>query len=218
MSDETVSDESVSDKSLGDKASSGYAAGSTRDHADLREGHRETSANDAVGEQAVHAIVVMGVSGSGKTTLAEGLSEELGWTFAEGDDFHSDEARAKMAGGTPLTDEDRWPWLERIHAWMVERLDRGEPVIVSCSSLKRSYRDVLTGGRDDVRFLHVTASKEELERRLAERKGHYMPAKLLHSQLATLEHLADDEPGVTLVAESTPDETLDDAVEALELP
>ncbi|MCE1179757.1 MAG: gluconokinase [Micrococcales bacterium] len=159
----------------------------------------------------------MGVSGSGKTTLAEGLSQELGWAFAEGDDFHSEQAKAKMAGGTPLTDEDRWPWLERIHTWLAERLERGEPVIVSCSSLKRAYREVLTGGRDDVRFLHVTVSKEELERRLAERKGHYMPARLLDSQLETLEHLADDEPGVTLVAESTPDETLADAVEALEL-
>lgn len=162
-------------------------------------------------------VVVMGVSGSGKTTVAQGISTAMGWEFAEGDDFHPEANLAKMHAGTPLTDEDRWPWLERIGDWISAREAAGESAVVTCSALRRAYRDVLRRGRPHVRFLHVTAPAEVVQDRMEQRQGHYMPASLLPSQLALLEPLAPDEPGVVVSNEGSAAQVLDRALSALGL-
>ena len=131
--------------------------------------------------------VVMGVSGSGKTTVGRRIAERLGWEFVEGDDLHPEANRRKMAAGAPLTDEDRRPWLDRIAARM-RRGDREDrSLVVACSALRRSYRDRLRACGADVRFLHLTGAPALLRDRLERREGHFMPAGLLDSQLATLE-------------------------------
>jgi gluconokinase len=136
-------------------------------------------------------LVVMGVSGAGKTTLAGILAERLRWDFAEGDDLHPATNVAKMSAGIPLTDEDRWPWLARVAAWIRDHSDAGIPGIITCSALKRAYRDRLAG--DNVAFVHLAGSQDEIAKRLAVRTGHYMPASLLESQFAALETPEDDE-------------------------
>jgi gluconokinase len=153
-------------------------------------------------------VIVMGVSGSGKTTLARGIAARRGWTFQEGDELHPQANVEKMSRGEPLTDEDRWPWLEAIGAWLDERARAGENAVVTCSALRRAYRDRLRAGRPGVVFCHVTATAETLRERLERRRGHYMPASLLPSQLATLEPLEVDEPGFTIDAEGDPDDLL----------
>jgi gluconokinase len=140
-------------------------------------------------------IVVMGVSGSGKSTVAAGLVERLGWEFAEGDDFHPPANVEKMRAGHPLDDDDRRPWLRTLAEWIGEHERAGRSVVVTCSALKRSYRDLLREGHPSVWFAHVTADAELLRERVQHRPGHYMPASLLDSQLATLEPLRDDEQG-----------------------
>ena len=157
----------------------------------------------------------MGVSGSGKSTVAKGLSTVLGWEFAEGDAFHPDANVAKMRSGQALTDEDRWPWLEAIGTWISAKEDAGESAVVTCSALRRSYRDLLREGRPHVRFLHVTADTDVIRDRMEHRAGHYMPASLLPSQLATLEPLQPDEPGVVITNEGTAAQVLDRALVAL---
>ena len=142
-------------------------------------------------------IVVMGVSGTGKSAIGAGLAADLNWAFAEGDAFHSAANQAKMASGTPLTDDDRWPWLRDIAGWISQHSNGG---VVACSALRRSYRDVLRIGAPDVRFLHLVAPAAELDRRMRNRPGHFMPASLLGSQLETLEPLAPDEAGTQLDA------------------
>lgn len=160
-------------------------------------------------------IVVMGVSGAGKTTVARGIASAMGWDFAEGDSFHPAANVAKMAGGTPLTDEDRWPWLHAIGAWLDERA--GRSAVVTCSALKRAYRDWLRAGRPALRFCELDAGEEVIASRLAVRKGHYMPAALLPNQLATLEPLQPDEPGVHLATADSPAQTVRNALRALRL-
>ena len=162
-------------------------------------------------------VIVMGVSGSGKTTLARGIAERLGWEFLEGDELHPAANVEKMAAGTPLTDEDRWPWLRAIAAWMDERAEQGHDAVLTCSALKRSYRDLLTEGRPGVRFCHVQADPQLIEERISARKGHYMPPSLLPSQLRALEPLADDEPGAVVPADGTPEETVHEALRLLGL-
>lgn len=152
-------------------------------------------------------LVIMGVSGCGKTTVAAGLASKLGWEFAEGDDFHPQSNVDKMHAGHPLTDDDRWPWLQRIAEWISGTDEGGDPGIVTCSALKRSYRDVLRG--PGVHFVHLTASREILEERIAARKGHFMPADLLQSQLDTLEPLGDDEDGIVVDVAAKPDEVVE---------
>ncbi len=153
-------------------------------------------------------VVVMGVSGSGKTTLARRLADRLGWAFQEGDELHPRANVEKMSRGEPLTDEDRWPWLDAIGAWLDERARAGESAVVTCSALRRAYRDRLRDGRPDVVFCHVTATAETLRERLEQRRGHYMPASLLPSQLSTLEPLQPDEPGFSVSAEGDADKSL----------
>jgi gluconokinase len=143
-------------------------------------------------------LVVMGVSGAGKTTVAEGVATRLGWDFAEGDDFHPAENVAKMHAGMPLTDEDRWPWLHSLADWIGEQEGAGHDAVMTCSALKRAYRAVLQTGHPSVLFVDVEVDAATLRSRLEQRKGHYMPASLLDSQLATLEPLAPDEPGLTV--------------------
>ena len=160
-------------------------------------------------------LVVMGVSGSGKTTVAQAAATRLGWVFAEGDDFHPAANVEKMRSGHPLTDEDRWPWLHALADWISAREAAGENAVLTCSALKRVYRDVLDQGHPSVRFVHVTASVETLRRRLEQRRGHYMPASLLDSQLATLEPLQPDEPGFTLPGDADPAQVVTDLVARL---
>lgn len=154
-------------------------------------------------ETAIH-IVVMGVSGSGKSTLAERLGTELHWPTAEADDFHPPASIAKMSQGVPLTDEDRWPWLWAIRDWMDAHTEGGS--IVTCSALKRSYRDLLRESGGVVVFLHVTGPLELLAQRLAGRSDHFMPASLLSSQFDALEPLGPDEDGTTLVNDRSVDD------------
>jgi gluconokinase len=136
-------------------------------------------------------LVIMGVSGSGKSTVAGLLAGRLGWDLAEGDDMHPPANVAKMAAGHPLDDEDRRPWLTTIATWIHEHTATGRPGIVTCSALKRSYRDVLRG--DDVVFVYLHGTREQIAARLIARHGHYMPPTLLDSQFATLEPPDDDE-------------------------
>lgn len=145
------------------------------------------------------AIVVMGVSGSGKTSVAEAIAGRLGVSFVEGDALHPASNIEKMSQGVPLTDEDRMPWLDIIGAEIAAAVTRGEGIVVSCSALKRLYRDRLrkaSGG--DLAFVYLEGSKELLTQRMGERKGHFMPASLLESQLQTLE-VPTGEPGVVTV-------------------
>ena len=141
-------------------------------------------------------LVVMGVSGCGKTTLASLLAQRLGWPLQEGDVLHPQANVDKMAAGHPLDDNDRWPWLNLVAAWIDERAAAGEPGIVTCSALRRAYRDVLR--RDFVRFVHLTGDRDLLARRLQHRNGHFMPPSLLDSQLATLEAPGADEHAITI--------------------
>ncbi|NHN55341.1 gluconokinase [Calidifontibacter sp. DB0510] len=171
----------------------------------------------AANNVSVQSIIVMGVSGSGKTTLAEGIARRLGWMYAEGDDFHPAANVAKMRAGIPLTDEDRWPWLRQIGEWITQQEKSGRSAVITCSALKRSYRDLLRENRPGVRFLYLDVPREVLAQRLAERKGHYMPASLLDSQLDTLEALQPDEPGVVVRAHGSPEDALNDALAALGL-
>ncbi|HEU4907259.1 MAG TPA: gluconokinase [Propionibacteriaceae bacterium] len=136
-------------------------------------------------------LVVMGVTGTGKSTVAGLLAERLNWELQEGDDLHPPENVAKMSAGIPLDDEDRWPWLDTIAAWIKHKTERGEPGLVTCSALKRSYRDRLRG--PNVVFVFLNGPREVIEARMARRQHHYMPVSLLHSQLATLEPPTSDE-------------------------
>lgn len=154
-------------------------------------------------------LVVMGVSGSGKTTVARGVADRLGWRFAEGDDFHPPDNVLRMSAGTPLTDADRWPWLRLLADWIGERERALEHAVLTCSAPRRPYRDLLREGHPSVRFVHVSVSEQALRERLERRRGHYMPPSLLESQLAALEPLADDEPGLVLPGNGPPDVVVD---------
>lgn len=153
----------------------------------------------------------MGVSGSGKSTIASRLAERLGWTFEDGDRFHPQSNVAKMKAGHPLSDEDRWPWLEAIADEIGRVCETGDHVVIACSALKRAYRDVLLRSRNDVRFVVLDGSKALIAERLARRKGHFMPPGLLDSQFETLEPpQADERPiGVSIDA---PVETIVDNI------
>nr|WP_111766550.1 gluconokinase [Nakamurella deserti] len=136
-------------------------------------------------------LVIMGVSGSGKSTVAGILAGQLGWDLAEGDDLHPAANVEKMHAGHPLTDEDRWPWLDIVSAWITEHTMAGIPGIITCSALKRIYRDVMRG--PDVVFVHLAGSRDQIGQRLASRLDHFMPPSLLDTQIATLEPPGPDE-------------------------
>lgn len=142
--------------------------------------------------------VVMGASGTGKSTVGALLAEQLGWPFAEGDDLHPPDNVRKMRAGIPLSDDDRWPWLGAVAAWIAEREAAGTGGVITCSALRRCYRDLLREGRAAVRFLCLVGEYDLIRERLELRTDHYMPAALLGSQLSTLEPLQPDEPGHAL--------------------
>ncbi|MEV8512740.1 gluconokinase [Dactylosporangium sp. NPDC051484] len=149
-------------------------------------------------------FVVMGVAGAGKTTVGALLAARLGWRYAEADDFHPAANVAKMAAGIPLTDADREPWLAAIGRWIDERAVAGEPGVVTCSGLKRAYRDRLRRDRPQVRMVFLDGSPELIARRLATRHGHFMRAEMLDSQFAALEPPAPDEAATEVSVESPP--------------
>lgn len=156
---------------------------------------------------AARVLVLMGVSGSGKTTVGRLLARRLGWPYADGDAFHSPESLARMAAGHPLTDEDRWPWLRAIAAWIAERRARGEHGVVSCSALKRAYRDLLRG--PEVKLVLLEGPRELTAARLAARRGHFFAPGLLDGQLATLEAPAPDEAVVSVPIGEPPERIVD---------
>jgi carbohydrate kinase (thermoresistant glucokinase family) len=135
----------------------------------------------------------MGVSGSGKSTIAKELADRLGWAFEEGDMLHPATNIAKMHAGIPLTDADRQPWLERVAAWIDGQRAKKQPGIITCSALKRSYRQIIIGDRPEVRLVYLRGSRDLIAQRLAGREGHFMPKSLLQSQIDTLEEPGPDE-------------------------
>ena len=163
------------------------------------------------------ALVVMGVSGSGKSTIAAKLAERIGWRCEDGDRFHPASNVAKMSAGHPLTDEDRWPWLQAIADEIDRVSEAGDRAVIACSALKRAYRDILVHGRQDVRIIYLEGSQQLIADRLAKRKGHFMPAGLLDSQFKTLEPPTPDENPVTVSIDATVDTIVDDIVRGLRL-
>lgn len=153
------------------------------------------------------ALIVMGVSGSGKSTIAQALGQCLSWRFEDGDKFHPASNVAKMSAGHPLTDEDRWPWLEAIADEIGRVCNSGGHIIVACSALKRAYRDALRRGRSGVRFVFLNGTQELIASRLAGRKGHFMPPELLASQFKTLE-VPESSEGAVIVAIDAPVEAI----------
>jgi gluconokinase len=160
-------------------------------------------------------LVVMGVSGVGKTSVADELVARTGWVFIEGDDLHPQANREKMASGIPLDDDDRWPWLRRVAEWIGEQEAAGRSSIVTCSALKRSYRDLLRDGHPSVWFVHLDGPREQIKNRVDARRGHFMPPSLLESQLATLEPLGVDEPGFCVDTEGSPADIADQVIRQL---
>jgi gluconokinase len=163
------------------------------------------------------ALVVMGVSGSGKSTIADKLAERLGWTYEDGDKFHPASNVAKMSAGHPLTDEDRWPWLQAIADEIDSVCKAGQHVVIACSALKRAYRDLLVHGRDDVRIIYLNGTEKLIAERLAHRSGHFMPAGLLTSQFKTLEPPGARENPVTVSIDASVDAIVDDIIRQLGL-
>ena len=163
--------------------------------------------------EAVH-LVFMGVAGCGKTTAAQQMADFLKWPAAEADDFHPQANIDKMSAGTPLTDEDRWPWLRSIRDWMSDHARNGQSTIVTCSALKRSYRDLLRESQGRVFFVHLTVPEDVIRERMATR-DHFMKPNMLPSQFATLEDLESDEDGVVISTLGDIDETFNATVNAL---
>jgi len=160
-------------------------------------------------------LVVMGVSGVGKSTIAQVLAARLGWTFEEGDTLHPEVNVAKMHAGIPLTDADRKPWLERIAAWIEGRRAAKQPGIITCSALKRSYRDVVLGDRPEVRLVYLRGGHDLIAERLAGRSGHFMPPSLLQSQIDTLEEPSADEDPLTVDVGPPAGEVADEIIRLL---
>ena len=153
-------------------------------------------------------LIAMGVSGAGKSRIGEMLAERLSCSYTDGDAFHSAANKEKMHHGIPLTDDDRWPWLRTIRAAIEEKQRAGETAVFTCSSLKRSYRDVLRGTDTDVRFVYLKGSFEVLHERLKTRTGHFFDPSLLKSQLDTLEEPGPDE-AIEVSIELTPEQIVD---------
>ena len=160
-------------------------------------------------------LVVMGVSGSGKSTVAAILAGQLGWDLEEGDDLHPPANVAKMASGQPLTDDDRWPWLDTVSEWITDHTTAGIPGIITCSALKRIYRDRMRG--PNVVFVHLAGSKDQIGQRLAARTDHFMPTTLLDSQMTTLEPPGPDENTLTVNVGRKPAEVAAEIIQRLEL-
>jgi gluconokinase len=162
-------------------------------------------------------VVLAGTSGIGKTTIGNVLATRLGWIFEDSDALHSPAQIAKMRSGQPLTDEDRWPWLATVAAWMDQRIVAGESAVMACSALKRSYREYLYRGRPAVRIVLLMADPETLTARLSGRRGHFFPARLLQSQLADLQMPDDAERTYVVLAVRSPAETAEEIIRRLGL-
>lgn len=162
-------------------------------------------------------LVLTGVSGSGKTAVATILNRRLGWLFVDGDELHPRANLEKMKAGRPLSDDDRAPWLGAICSWVGARLDAGENGLITCSALKRKYRDLINARGDGVVFIFLAGSKETIAPRLAARRGHFMPAALLESQFDDLEPPAPDEPALTFDIHAAPETITQRIVDRLEL-
>ena len=173
------------------------------------------SLSNSAGKPAV--IVVMGVASSGKTSLGERLAERLAWPFRDADSFHPPENVAKMSSGTPLTDEDRKPWLAAIAAWIDALRTTGGNGIVTCSALRRAYRDVIVGDRPDVTLVYLRGSRELIGQRMAARQHHFMPPALLDSQFATLEEPGADEKPLVVQVEASKEAIVEQVVRELRL-
>ena len=164
-----------------------------------------------------HAIVVMGVSGSGKTTVGERLAGQLGWTFVEGDKLHPEANVEKMRAGIPLTDADRWPWLDRIGEELKDWSRHTRSGVMTCSALKRAYRDRIRLARPDVGFVYLQGSAALIGARVASRHHEYMPASLSQSQFDALEEPTPDEGVLTIEASHPLDAAIAEIVAALDL-
>ena len=162
-------------------------------------------------------VIVMGVSGCGKSTVGAHLAQHLGWTFEDADWFHPASNVDKMHKGVPLTDDDRWPWLDAVAAWIDKARGSGGHGVIACSALKRRYRDVLIGDRADVRLVYLKGDEELIARRLSTRHEHFMPRSLLHSQFEALEEPESDENPVTVWIEPQPREIVARILSALNL-
>jgi gluconokinase len=160
-------------------------------------------------------VVVMGVSGCGKSTIASMLAHRLNWIYEDGDWFHPQSNVRKMHAGEPLTDEDRWPWLHGIAAWIDASRRVGNHGTVACSALKRAYRDILVGERRDVRIVYLKGEQDLIARRLAARDGHFMPPSLLDSQFAALEEPQPDEHPIVVSIVPHPREIVEEIVKRL---
>src|SRR4051794_8430003 len=157
----------------------------------------------------------MGVAGSGKTTIGEKLAQRLGWPYEDGDRFHPKANVEKMSAGHPLTDDDRWPWLQAIADEIDLVCERGEHVVIGCSALKRAYRDVLVHGRDDVKIVYLEGSEALIAQRLKARKGHFMPPALLESQFDALQPPGADEHPVTVSIDASVEAVVGDILRKL---
>ncbi len=162
-------------------------------------------------------LVVMGVSGAGKSTVAQLLAHHLEWPWAEGDEFHPETNIDKMTAGLSLTDHDRMPWLRSLRDWIMRHAAEQTSTIVTCSALKRTYRDVLRPSPASVRFVHLAGSADTVGQRLADRSGHFMPSSLLHSQFGDLEPLQPDEDGITVDTANSPKDLVRQALAAIHL-
>lgn len=160
-------------------------------------------------------LVVMGVSGSGKTTVAEELAARLGWAFQEGDELHPAANVAKMRAGIALTDEDRWPWLDRVAAWIDRQRAGRQPGIITCSALRKTYRERIVGDRPEVRLVYLRGGHDLVAKHLAGREGHFMPGSLLQSQIDTLEEPEADEDPLTVDVDRAADQIADEIIRLL---
>jgi carbohydrate kinase (thermoresistant glucokinase family) len=163
--------------------------------------HRLDSARAHRGRPPI--LVIMGVSGSGKSTIAEELAARLGWPFEEGDSLHPEANIAKMHAGIPLTDADRLPWLKHVAAWIDSQRLKKQPGIITCSALKRSYRQIIIGDRPEVRLVYLRGGRNSIAEHLAGRHGHFMPPELLRSQIDTLEEPDPSEDPLTVDASNS---------------
>ncbi len=160
-------------------------------------------------------VIVMGVCGAGKTTVGEQLAERLGARFEEGDKYHPPANVEKMSIGTPLTDEDRWPWLEGIASRIDKWQSAGTSAVIACSALKESYRQILVGDRPEVYILYLKGDAATLTERMQQRDHHFMPASLLPSQLATLEEPSPSDNVIVADVRSPPQEIVETAAQIL---
>ncbi|HEY3948759.1 gluconokinase [Phenylobacterium sp.] len=160
-------------------------------------------------------LVMMGVSGTGKTTVGEALARRIGWTFQEGDDFHPAANIEKMKSGKPLDDADRAPWLAKVEAWIGDQLAAGRSGVITCSALKRAYREAIVRGRADVVVVYLKGSEPLIAQRVAKRRGHFMPPSLLDSQFAALEEPGPSEHPIVVDVDQPVEGQVDDIVGAL---